>query len=251
MRIAAIGFILPLALSTNAFAQKQDHPCISGTAFSSTISTIDDRKQTFRLLNSTKTFALTGLEGPNLAGILNVGTSLSVYGHADSPDRYGVIHVQAFAVRSNKWLQGEYLKSGKALLNGSSQSTSPTCLAAMRKIEHVAIGTKEGLWNKNSAIITANQLEKMSARTGFFSVIEGKVLSIGDRKRRLYLNFGQNWSQDFTLSVVKKGKGAFKGSLNLLAGLKGKTVRVRGVLEQRQGPLIRLFDAAQIEIIAE
>lgn len=88
---------------------------------------------------------------------------------------------------------------------------------------------------------------------GQFVVITGLVASVGDRKRRLYLNFGQNWEQDFTVSVVKSGRGAFKerkaGALARLQALTGKTVRVRGVLEQRQGPLIRLADEAQIEIL--
>ena len=85
--------------------------------------------------------------------------------------------------------------------------------------------------------------------SGRIALIQGKVASVGDRKRRLYLNFGQNWSQDFTVSVVKSGSGAFKGNVARLGGLEGKTVRIRGIIEQRQGPLIRLFDESQIEIM--
>ncbi len=249
MKTAVATLFLSSIFQTGAIAEIKTHPCIAGPEHTSTISVVDRRKQTFQLSGSQKNFSLTGLEALKPSSKIEVGNSITIYGQDQKADRYGVIHIQAFQDAQKKWLQGAFLRNGKALLNGSSENISSRCLATMRKAEHQAIASKVGLWSQKEAILTANQIDQLTNRIGFFSIIEGKVLSVGNRKRRLYLNFGQNWSQDFTLSVVKKGKGAFKGSLDLLTGLKGKTVRVRGVLEQRQGPLIRLFDEAQIEII--
>lgn len=222
---------------------------MSGLAQVATISTIDKRKRTFQILGSKQIYSLAGLEISKPSNEIKVGNAISIFGQDQKPDRYGAFRVQVFKDDGKSWLQGALLGDGSALLNESSENLSPQCLVAMRKAEHEAIASKVGLWTQKQAIIAADQVDQLTNKTGFYSVVEGKVLSIGDRKRRLYLNFGQNWSQDFTLSVVKKGKGAFKGSLNLLTGLKEKTVRVRGVLEERQGPLIRLFNEAQIEII--
>ena len=248
MGLAATILLLPI-LQTGAIAAIDSNPCFTGVQQTASITSIDNRRRTFKIKGSRQNFALAGLEISTPTDALKVGTDISIFASQEAKDRYGIVSVQAFLKTPQNWIQGDMLQKGTALLNGSSKSLSRKCLATMQNAELAAINTKAGLWAQKDAIFKAGQLDQLSEKTGFFTVIEGRVISVGNRKKRLYLNFGQNWSQDFTLSVVKKGKGAFKGSLDLLAGLKGKTIRVRGVLEQRQGPLIRLFDEAQIELI--
>ena len=248
---AVVLTIMVCVFQTETFAQTTSNPCFTAPQQKTTIAEVNTKKQTFKIAGSDQNYALAGVEIRKPDAIWNVGTNISLSASAKQADRYGVVHVQAFQNTHKAWLQGKLLQTGSALLNGSSENLSQDCLTIMRRAEHAAISSKAGLWAQEDALFNANQVAELATRTGYFTVVEGNVVSIGDRKRRLYLNFGQNWSQDFTLSVVKKGKGAFKGSLNLLKGLKGKTIRVRGILEQRQGPLIRLFDEAQIEVIDE
>lgn len=175
---------------------------------------------------------------------LQAGQAVEIYGKNSKPDRYGRTGGQVFT--DSGWVQGKLLRSGRALVFGNG--VSKECLSAMRKVERLAEQEKSGVWNSHQFQFAADDIERLAEKTGNFALIKGKVSSVGDRKRRLYLNFGQNWSQDFTVSVAKKGSGAFKGDVSWLAGLNNRTVRVRGILDFRQGPLIRLSDEAQIEV---
>ena len=78
-------------------------------------------------------------------------------------------------------------------------------------------------------------------------MVEGEVLSIGDRKRRLYLNFGKDWSTDFTAIADKSGSNQYIGSIDALKMSKGRRIRARGILEWRGGPMIRLTHDWQVE----
>jgi len=189
-----------------------------------------------------------GLGGVYLPGEVFINGRVELYAANREPDRYNRILVQAFnnLLREN-WIQGRLLFEGRALVFGLGEN--PECLKAMREAERRAEAAKAGIWATEKLPWSAADLELLAQKLGYFAIIEGKVLSVGDRKKRLYLNFGKKWSQDFTVSLVKTGKGAFKGDVTGISGLIGKTVRVRGLLEERQGPLIRLSDEAQIEII--
>ncbi|MEE9314434.1 MAG: hypothetical protein V3V02_07275 [Rhizobiaceae bacterium] len=196
-------------------------------------------------------FLLDGSKQPyGLAGLHMVGGgmptgAITLYVGSQKPDRYGRQLVHAY--QDDVWVQGALLNTGKALVYGLGLRDE--CLTAFHGAEKVAVGAKAGVWAGQELPIAADNLELLSEKVGHFTIIEGKVISVGDRSRRLYLNFGQKWSQDFTISVAKKGKGRYKGDVNRLKVSKNKTVQVRGILEERQGPLIRLFDEAQIIIM--
>ena len=199
-----------------------------------------------KVKESHRTFALAGLQAETAIPIDGV---LELYSSSQHPDRYGRILVQAF--QGKDWVQGSLLSSGRALAFGLEESAD--CLRAMREAEAVARQKKAGIWAGKTFPLSALELDELAERYGHFAVVEGKVISVGNRQRRLYLNFGKKWKQDFTVSVVKKGSGAFKGTkavtLDDLTRLSGQKVRIRGVLEERQGPLMRLFNEAQIEIL--
>ena len=199
----------------------------------------------FQLVGSPQHY---GLRGVYLTAKSPLSGSLELYGTLKNPDRYSRLTVQAFqGSATRQWVQGQLLREGKALVYAFGEN--PNCLSAMKLAERLGEKSKTGIWALGNLPWRAQDLGTLSEKLGHFALIEGKVLSVGNRKKRLYLNFGQNWSQDFTVSLVKKGKGAFKGDVERIIGLKGKIIRVRGILEQRQGPLIRLIDEAQIEII--
>ena len=64
----------------------------------------------------------------------------------------------------------------------------------------------------------------------------------------IFLDFGRDYRRDFTVMVspqVAKGLTAVGVSVD---GLAGRRVRVRGVIEERSGPTIRLNNAAEIEV---
>jgi len=169
---------------------------------------------------------------------------LSASGSKPEDDRYGRLLGQILI--DGQWLQRRLLLEGSGLL--APQLVNETCLGLMRGFEKQAEFARMGLWEKKRFPLKASDLKGLAGHEGQLAVIEGKVLSIGDRKSRLYLNFGHDWSKDFTVTAQKKGKTAYNGLIDQLQALKGKVVRVRGIIEMRGGPMIRLTHRSQIEM---
>ena len=73
---------------------------------------------------------------------------------------------------------------------------------------------------------------------GRFAVVEGKVLSVRESGGTIYVNFGRRWSEDFTVTVLKRNERSFTAAGLALKKLAGQRVRVRGTIEERGGPWI-------------
>jgi hypothetical protein len=83
---------------------------------------------------------------------------------------------------------------------------------------------------------------------GRFAVVEGKVLSVRESGATIYVNFGRRWSEDFTVTVLKRNERTFTAAGLELKKLAGRHVRVRGTVEERGGPWIEAARPGQIEI---
>ena len=231
-------------------AQAQSHPCVSTEPLQGILAS--GTPVLFKLEGSDQSYGVAGLAllGSDFAKLnFEPGTTLSVAVESNKPDRYGRLTGQVFsdgADNSKTWLQGDLLTNGLALFAGNA--SSPDCRTAMLKAEKAGQDQKHGIWAKGETEFSAENIQQLEAKSGHFAIINGKVLSVGNRKTRLYLNFGKKWSQDFTALIAKKGKSAFKGDLEKLTRLKGANVRVRGIVEISGGPMIRVTNEAQIEI---
>ncbi len=235
-RIFFVGFVILAAAVGAAWAQ--DHPCATGGETSG-LPAKGARPDRFVLQGREQAYRLAGLYAPE--GKLAPGFH-TLFSNTNEPDRHGRVAVQAF--RDGNWVQGELLEGGKALVFGN---ISGNCLVAMKEAEHHARRADRGLWSDMP--LKTSQVKQLEGKIGQFVVVKGRIISVGDRTNRVYLNFGSNWAQDFTASAAKKGRDKFGGDIDLLRGLQGKTVQVRGVLDEQRGPLIRLLYATQIEII--
>ena len=225
--------------------QAAGHPCAMGEAIIGEFQEFR-RGSTFRLTGSEQDYVLANIlidelggRPPSMSGLL------SLHAATHKPDRYGRIAVHAFQNRT--WIQGDLLQNGHGLAFGRVKTQD--CLQALLQAEDLHRARHFEYWQKKGLELNAVDDKALSGKTGQFVLIRGKVRSVGDRKRRLYLNFGENWAHDFTVSVSKSGADGFGESLERLKGRRGKTVLVRGTLEERQGPLVRIVDDIQIQII--
>jgi hypothetical protein len=82
-----------------------------------------------------------------------------------------------------------------------------------------------------------------------YEVVEGRIETVAEVRGRTYLNFGRNWRRDFTVTVAGDAAKLFNGQNEGLAGLKGRLVRVRGWIENVNGPSINLTHPEQLEIL--
>ena len=82
-------------------------------------------------------------------------------------------------------------------------------------------------------------------------MIEGRVLDAAKVKGTVYLNFGENWRSDFTITIENRARRTFiKSKLDPLS-LEGRRIRVRGWLKRRNGPGIKATHPEQIEVIEQ
>lgn len=161
-------------------------------------------------------------------------------------DRHGRLPALVFVNGSETPLQYDLLRAGLVRFAGP---VAAACRAALLTQERTARAAKVGLWG--DPVYDIRQAENpaaMGAERGRFVLVQGKVLSVRDSGGTIYVNFGQRWSEDFTATIPRRLAPAFAEAGLAPQALSGRTVRLRGVLEERGGPWIELVRPDQIEL---
>ena len=171
---------------------------------------------------------------------LVAGKRLALHGKPDTTDRYGRIVAQVALAESAALDRGRAgcrrnaphsARGGRARLQR----------AALLAHERNARSAKLGLWSEpRFAIQDAQAIEVLSAARGRFAVVEGTVLRVGKSGGRTFLDFGRRYTQDFTIVVPRAAQRAFQAAGIDLKAMRGKRVRVRGVLYSFGGPAIEI-----------
>jgi hypothetical protein len=105
-----------------------------------------------------------------------------------------------------------------------------------------------GLWaDPNFAPLPPDNLARLRAERGRFTIIEGKVLSVRESGSTIYVNFGARRSQGFSVIILRRNQRIFNAAGVEPKRLEGRRIRVRGVLEARRGPVIEADAPEQIE----
>lgn len=207
-------------------------------------------------LKSGETIMLGGIYTPEafnqrasirLAELLE-GQPLRYRSMLEKPDRYGRLPAEVAAGAGNeKWLQGTLVEEGLALVMPAG--IQGICSDALREREKQARLRKAGLWSlPGAASIAAGDKTALMAAAGQFRLIEGKILSVGKRDYATFLNFGRFGQHDFAVIVLKKNRDVIEAA-HKLDGLKGKRVRVRGVLTPGALPRLTLVSPSDLEIL--
>ena len=66
---------------------------------------------------------------------------------------------------------------------------------------------------------------------------------------RGYLNFGENWREDFTVSIAPRDRRRFEAAGIAVEDYEGRLVRVRGWVDSFNGPMIEATHPEQIEVL--
>jgi hypothetical protein len=109
---------------------------------------------------------------------------------------------------------------------------------------------KLGLWaiSYYDLLDADNPADVLAAR-GRFALVDGKVVSVRESGATIYVNFGRRWTEDFTVTILKRNERSFAAAGLEPKRLSGRRVRVRGWIEQRGGPWIEATRPEQIELI--
>jgi endonuclease YncB( thermonuclease family) len=168
-------------------------------------------------------------------------------GPQEVTDRYG--RTVAFVVRQDGPIDvaGELLARGHARV--AANIGDPACAAELLSRERVARTSKLGLWSEPYYdVIEARNAPLLLAARGRFSLVQGKVLSVRESGGTIYLNFGRRWSEALTVTISKRHERIFSGAGLSPKRLESRTVRIRGWIEERNGPRIEASRPEQIEV---
>lgn len=144
----------------------------------------------------------------------------------------------------DRWLARELVRQGRAIV--APRLAAADCLAHLLKEEALARWRKAGLW-AHERVWSAHDPEALSERTGRYTLVAGRVISVGETRSMVYLNFGGRWSRDFTATISAERKAAFADAGLDVTSLDGAAIRLRGMVRQAGGPSIELVHPAQIE----
>jgi micrococcal nuclease len=165
-------------------------------------------------------------------------------------DRHGQLLAQVFVVRDGAllWLQEEMVARGLARVYSLADNTA--CIHELLAREAEARDRHLGVWGSWAyRIQSADDLKRLDRLIHTYQLVEGKVVAVGQGAGRIYLNFAEDWRRDFTVSVARKDVDAFAAAGIDLKELAGKTIRVRGWLQWRNGPMIEATHPEQIELV--
>jgi endonuclease YncB( thermonuclease family) len=175
------------------------------------------------------------------------GRDVSLRGEDDTPDRYGRQSVFVFVGGSETSVQELLLAQGEALV--SATVTDKECASILMAAEARARQAKQGTWADPAVIKNAESPGDILTGIGRFTVVEGRVLSVRQAGATTYLNFGRNWTRDFTVTISRRMLDAFEAAGIALKSLENQRIRVRGFIEARGGPRIEAVRVGQIELL--
>lgn len=164
------------------------------------------------------------------------------------PDRYGRSLAHVFVPgEPDLWLQAALVERG--ILEVRTTPDDASCARALLALESAAREARVGVWADGSLAPFRAGDPTLARHRGSYAAVEGRVISTGSTERTVFLNFGYDWSADFTVTMSASDAAAFDFSGIGVEGLSGRFVRVRGWLEERDGATIRIDHAEQIEIL--
>jgi hypothetical protein len=124
------------------------------------------------------------------------------------------------------------------------------CAEALLTSERAARAAKRGLWaDPNFAPLPSDDLARLTAQQGRFTLVESMVLSVRESGGTIYLNFGRRWTRDFSVIFASRLRRSFITAGIEPKSLEGRRILVRGFIEQRNGPIIEVAAPEQIETV--
>jgi endonuclease YncB( thermonuclease family) len=181
---------------------------------------------------------------------LIAGKQVKLYGNANFRDRYDrLIALVAAGEGSPRWIQADLVSLGE--LRVAPEAGDVPCAKALLDFERRARASRKGVWSEpRFSVERTDRIEALRAAAGRFALVEGTVHRVGETASRTYLDFGRRYSEDFSIIIPRAARAAFAAAGIDLKALRGKHVRVRGVLFSSGGPAIEIRSPDSLEIFA-
>ncbi len=175
---------------------------------------------------------------------LVLGRQVSLAYGGRRTDRHG--RALAHLVRDDGlWVQSAMLAIGMARVY--SFEDNRTAVEEMLTAERRGRAAARGIWSHPFYAIRA--VDETEGLLDTFQIVEGVVLDAAEVRRRIYLNFGTDWRDDFTVSIAPDHVRAFRAAGLEPLDWSGRRIRVRGWPHRRNGPMIEATHPEQIELL--
>jgi endonuclease YncB( thermonuclease family) len=254
-RITLLAALLPApAMAGERMAMLP--PCAAGPAIAGGIAAAIDG-DTVRLADG-RTARLAGIEVAKGDAALAAAArdALAAYlargAVAAAPigpaDRYGRLRIAATLPDAGS---AQIALAAQGLARMRANAAELACLPGLAAAEATARAAGRNLWSRPEFGIRRADDPSLLQQIGLYALVEGRVVSVGRRSRTVFIDFGRNWRQDFTVMMnTSVADGIAKAGL-AVDSLAGRRIRVRGTIEASGGPAIRIEDAAAIELLDE
>lgn len=272
MRVTSLHF-LAFLLTAPAQAQSlpplaEDGPCSLAQAAPASVALVDDDFDL--LLDDGRRLTLAGLEFPQgegetatlrraaLARLADwlTGANVFVASLAPVPDRWGHIPAQG-AAAAEAAPEAPLVSIGAALIAEGLARFRPDpaaapCAKSYLEAEGRARAGRLGVWATEPEIDLTNAssetLAALARKKGMV-VLSGTVLSVGETKSAVYLNFGPRRGVDFAIVILKRNLAIVTGNRFVPQALSGRRVRVRGLIETNSGPQMEISTPSEIQLV--
>jgi micrococcal nuclease len=161
-------------------------------------------------------------------------------------DRHGRIRGEVI-LPDGRSLQADLLAEGLARVHPFADET--ICLGPLFEAERAARKMQRGVWAGHEYAIWQADDASLTGQSGLYGLVEGRVVSVGAGSRLVFVDFGRDWGRDFTVMLTASLAAEIAKTATPLASLVGHRVRVRGMIEERSGPVIRVDTRAEIEVL--
>lgn len=175
---------------------------------------------------------------------LTLGRTVSLAYGGQRVDRHGR-ELAHLTLDDGSWVQRILLSQGLARVYSFPDNRA--LVAEMLVAERTARAAGAGIWGNGFYAVRAP--DHLARDIGTFQLVEGRVLDADRVRGTTYLNFGEDWRTDFTIAVRSKFHAPFEEAGMDLLALKGRRVRIRGWLDNWNGPMIAATHPEQIEVL--
>ena len=272
-RCAALlrGMVPLLAALVGGCSEALSQSCVAppeGAAASARVVTVIDGDTV--VLSSGEEVRLVGIQAPKLplgrAGFeawplapeardaleeMAGGRHAVLWSSGAAGDRHGRVLAHVYVEDGEGrfvWLQGALLANGLARVYTFADNRA--CASDMLAAEARARAAGLGMWGLASyRILDAGDADRLKRLSGTFQIVEGRVRQVAEVRGRGYLNFDDDWREDFTVTVAPGDLKLFANDGAGLSAYEGRRVRARGWLRSFNGPLIEATHPEQIEVL--
>lgn len=233
-------------------AEARADGCQLATIGTATVAAVTDTDIALEDGRSVRLAGIIDFAERDLKAVLQPGQAVTLkrLPAAAGTDRYGRVpaHVFVSGGGNETWLQADLVARGLARV--SSRLGDPACARELLAREQSARAANLGLWAEPYYVISkAEDPAGVLQRRGRFALVEGKVLSVRESGGTIYVNFDRRWSEDFTVTIAKRNERVFTAAGVEPKRLAGRTVRIRGWIEERGGPWVEASRPEQIEVL--